>query len=300
MSSKDVVNQSSTPSNVILSPSDNKNILSFINFNNIGANTISNSNAFKKIQSASKSNSSELFVLTSDLTTKYNKINDLYLTDLKLQDVGAYGIKRQHEYTSSLSLLNNTCTNLDNTSVSKLLSYNFSGSSFNNNSVGNLTNNLLNTSVYNNNSVDTNNLKSFSSKVNTNINGTRGITLTSPLTESSSTLNLNTLNNSVYAHDIFFKNFFVKSPNQKILSQDRNIRNIENLNPTKANAHFNSSTSDAINQASTTFVRDHIPTTFLKSSGVSIGLDKFKSDNMNPSILSSNDDLAPSFIFTPF
>ena len=46
----------STPAHLILSPTDNNKILNFINFNDLGSSTLSNSTAFKKIQFFSKNN----------------------------------------------------------------------------------------------------------------------------------------------------------------------------------------------------------------------------------------------------
>jgi len=313
----------STPTHALLSPTDNSKVLDFINFNNLGSNTINMSNAFKKIQSSTKTNTQELFNTESDFSLKYNKINNLYLNDSNAHDSLYYGIKRQHEYTSSLSLFNNSTSQLDNNSVSKLLDYNFN---YNNN-----------TNLYNNTSLYNNSTKLKTNTLNTNINTGEyyindlsdyyktntfkefGQSIVKGQVNSSLQPNLSLLNSSILnlntpnqllGLDIIYKTFFSKSPNQQILSSDRNVRNLNNLNPLKNNINVSSNINDnfistdnkksLMTQSTTFFTQNHTPTSFSNGKLLNISYDKFTESGMNSTILSAKEELAPNFIFTPF
>lgn len=119
-------NLSSTPAHVILTPTDNSNLVNFLNLDNIGVSTLKDSTAFKKIQFFSKTNPTNLFNVKSDFQNSYNKLNNLYLNDLDLNQSYTYGMDRQHAYTSLSSSLPMYSTLMDNKSVNKFFSYNFS------------------------------------------------------------------------------------------------------------------------------------------------------------------------------
>ena len=110
----------SAPAHILLSPSENKSISNFINFNSIGSSTILDSSAFKKVQSSSKINTANLFNTPEDFTLRYNKLHNLYMSDLSLSDSLSYGIRRQHEYSSINSVINNGTTLLDPKSLDAL------------------------------------------------------------------------------------------------------------------------------------------------------------------------------------
>jgi hypothetical protein len=282
MKSKTLNNVEATPSHVLLSPVDNNKVLDFINFNAIGSNLITGSNAFKKIQSASKSTSADLYNSTSDYTLKYNKINNLYLNDLNTQDSLFYGMKRQHEYASTSAVFNNSNSYLDNKSVSKVLDYNYdNNSSF----------------------MSTGAVKEFNTKVGTFDADSTPVSVSSNTGKNYTNLNnnLTNINTPVNMLDdnVQYRTLEVKSPNQQVLSSDRNVRNIENLNPLNKNYNFITNSS-LIESASSTFPTTHIPTGFHNSGMPSVSYDKFTPSGMNSPIMSAKEELAPNFVFTPF
>jgi len=114
-------NVSSTPSHVILTPSDNSNIVNFMNLDNIGISTVKDSTAFKKIQFFSKTNPTMIFNVKSDFQNSFKKLNSYYLNDIDFSNSYTYGIDRQHTYTSLASSLPISKTLIDNQSVDKFL-----------------------------------------------------------------------------------------------------------------------------------------------------------------------------------
>ena len=307
MKSKSAVANSSTPSHVLLSPTDNSKVLDFINFNTVGSNTVNNSTAFKKIQSASKSSSQSLFAAETDYSLKYNKLNNLYLTDYNSQDSLYYGIKRQHEYATTLACLNNAPSLLDNDSVQKMLDYNFdltmSTKTYNNTSLSEFR--LPAQNMDSNAALDSVLLTTTAlENVNEGEFGTGTVTKNSSLTphlnqDITPTALINQLPTSNLNTGLIYKEFFAKSPNQQVLSSDRNVRNLDTVRPGKANYNF-SDVSKLVNKLSTRFDASHAPTTELNSNTTSVAYDRFTSNNMNASIMSAKEELAPNFLFTPF
>jgi hypothetical protein len=113
------------PAHIILSPTDNSNIINFMNFENIGVSTVKDSTAFKKIQFFSKTNPTSLFNIKSDFQNSFNKLGSLYNSDLDLNTSYNYGMDRQHNFTSQNSLLPSNSTLIDDKSVNRFFSYNF-------------------------------------------------------------------------------------------------------------------------------------------------------------------------------
>jgi len=99
-----------------------------MNLDNIGISTVKDSTAFKKIQFFSKTNPTNLFNIKSDFQNSFNKVNNLFLTDLDLNQSYTYGIDRQHTYTSLSSSLPMSMTLMDYNSVSKFFNYNLNKS----------------------------------------------------------------------------------------------------------------------------------------------------------------------------
>jgi hypothetical protein len=319
----------STPTHILLSPSDNNNILNFINFNNLGSTTLGASTAFKKIQSASKTNPQSLFSNSSDYSLKYNKIYDLYLTELSTQDNLMYGINRQHNYSSSASLLNNLSTQLDNDSVAKFLDYNYSTlkstkytNSSNTEILVNLDNKNFNQNTTNllttqnsiaSTEVDSmNNLGQEAGSVKKGIDSVAGLNIA--LSNNSGNLKtynskLNTTYN-LFNYSLFYKIFSHRSPNQQILSSDRNIRNYDTLNPNKVNYNISSNENNLgqnNNQlghiyfsSNTVMPQQHIPSSALGTKFTNISYDRYTSKGMNSSLMTAKEELAPNFIFTPY
>jgi len=95
-----------------------------MNFNNIGASTLQESNAFKKVRMFSKVYTTNLVHTPSTFTDKYVKLNSLYLNENDLNNSFNYGLKRQHNLTSSSATTNTFSTFLDKSSMDKFLSHN--------------------------------------------------------------------------------------------------------------------------------------------------------------------------------
>lgn len=146
-----------------------------MHFNNVGANTLKTSSAFKKIQFASKTNAHELFNTPSAFSLKYNKIASLYLKDLNLVHSSNYGTLRQHNYTNTLGSTNTFTSHMDTKSTSRLMNYNNSNSSLV--TYNNQTLSILDAETFNNtvelNSKQTQNATNLNTKINYNKVGLR-------------------------------------------------------------------------------------------------------------------------------
>jgi hypothetical protein len=95
-----------------------------MNLDNVGISTVKDSTAFKKIQFFSKTNPTNLFNVKSDFQNSFNKLNNLFISDLDLNQSYTYGIDRQHNYTTLSSSLPMSTTLMDPSSVNKFFSYN--------------------------------------------------------------------------------------------------------------------------------------------------------------------------------
>jgi hypothetical protein len=210
------VKSSQNPSNLLLSPNNNFNILNFINMQDIGGNTLYESNAFTTIKSHSKIPTSKILSDESDFTFRYNKIKDLYLNESYTQDATTYVTNRQHDVTS-LNTLHSKYSQIDTNSFNKFLEYNLNKSNVSSN---NLRNNLK-TLLVQDNTDDTTNL---------NLN---------KIIYNNTTLNT-------------FRNY--NSNNLSVLTSDRSIRNTEfypknSKNTTDIQTNFNKIETSALPSA---------------------------------------------------
>ena len=114
-----------TPAHLLVIPTDNYKLLNFINFNDIGSSNIQEINAFKKIRMFSKTYTSNLSFIPNNYSQKFKTFSNLYTNDLSFIDSYMYGLKRQHNYLSSTSLLNNQSTFLNMSSINKFINFNF-------------------------------------------------------------------------------------------------------------------------------------------------------------------------------
>lgn len=294
MRSKTNVNISSTPAHAILSPTDNNKILNFINFKSIGDNTINNANAFKKIQSASKTNINDLFNNTSDFVLKYNKFNNLYLSDLQPQETNMFGIKRQHEYGSIQTVSNNSASCLDSKSVSKLLAYNYDF----------LLNNTNRDNInLNNNTRSVVEVLPKSQFQDKKVSLTKQSQLGNILFNTSSTdinTNLIELNpiKSNLGKDISHMKFLWKQPVSKdaLPKEEYSVRNINNFSPTKVNYNINPSEFN-LKQLSTVYSFSSAPRTEY-TNNLNLSFDKFTAKNTPAALLHSDKDISPELFFT--
>jgi hypothetical protein len=102
---------------------DNSKMVNFLNFKNIGADTVQPSESFKKIRAYSRVYNTNLIHHADNLTTKYNQLNNLYLTDNMFLDSINYGNVRQHNLTSSSATTAVNASLLDQRSMNKFIDY---------------------------------------------------------------------------------------------------------------------------------------------------------------------------------
>jgi hypothetical protein len=128
------------PAYLLTIPFDNAKILNFLNFNDIGANSLYEANAFKKIRMFSKTYTTNLFFNNNNFSTKYNKFINMYITDNSFVNSNNYGTQRQHNYLSNSALFTNQNSFLNEPSLLKLLKFNFSSTISNNNMFSSFSN----------------------------------------------------------------------------------------------------------------------------------------------------------------
>jgi len=262
------VNNTSVPTQAIISPSDNDNILNFINFNHLGSNTLSASSAFKKIQSPSKSSSDELFTTPNNSSLKYSKIANLYLSDLLIQDSDSLKTNRQVMNNPLTSVNANNITTLDRKSVDTILGSGLLNSSSNlnsrvsrNNSItldtqlvskaDTLKDNLL-TNVIQSNNILTHNTNLLNSSNFTFKN--EKVTIQNPL------VNSHTFNNRINIGD-FVKSSTIK--NNTNASFNKLDSDLLTKNPHSSNLHL-----------PITYQLKHLPTYDLSTKLLNISSDK--------------------------
>jgi len=155
---------STTPAHLVLTPSDNNKVVNFMDFDSSGLSTYKNSTAFKKIQYFSKTNPQLLFKSNSDYTSKYQRLNSLYLNDSDFLKSGSYETLRQNNFMTSKSHGSNFSTVMDNKSVDKLVSYYLEGKDYKDNSWNNHSSKLNNrlSELSNSNNLTSNLLLNYS------------------------------------------------------------------------------------------------------------------------------------------
>lgn len=254
----------------MLSPNDNTRVLNFLNFNDFGNSTLKDSTAFKKIQYFSKTNPQALANTTSDFDSKYRKIANLYLNDTLPNNTSSYGTMRQHNYSSLMSTTNTYNTLLDGTSLNKFLEYNDNASTspvpkaINLNGNGSSRENILYSSsnsarlqrVTEGASDASNyplskllNYTTVTSVLNSDSDGphsadplkyflnnrhTKKRFLTNPLESHNNP----TFGSAVTNESLSYRSKDLKSPNQQLLTSDRNTRLINTLVPNKTMFNF--------------------------------------------------------------
>jgi hypothetical protein len=161
-------------------------------FSDLGTDNLKDSTTFKKIQYFSKSNPQKLYSNVDEFNLKYKKLSDLYLSDYEPMTSNNYGLKRQHNYASQKSSLNNSVTLLDSKSINTLMSYNQNVSPSNNNA---LLNNSLKFHNHSTNNTNTNNSLVLNNKIN-EINNKENLSLSNYMAFSSKNSLLSAENDS--------------------------------------------------------------------------------------------------------
>jgi hypothetical protein len=114
-----------TPSHLLLLPLDSTNTLNFLNFKNIGVNTLQESSAFSKIRNFTKIYNSHLVSLPNNFSDKYHKLNLIFGDENSYLTSMTFGLRKQHNLLSTSSLGNSfNSTVLDENSFNTFLSTN--------------------------------------------------------------------------------------------------------------------------------------------------------------------------------
>jgi len=257
---------------------DNKKIINFIDFSNIGYDTLKESSAFKKIHIFSKTFTSNLVSNVSTLSTKYKQVNKLHTTDNLFSLTNNYGLTRQHGFLSTKAKLSNTDLLLDQSSFDRfLISNDLKQESLSELKFYNMTSTLVKSLTFNrqikiNNPLVLDTLPVFSYLVNfynivtyplilSNTNDSSDSALFSyPLRKIFNTKNFTTnafqlmfnkdiitgLNNQVVSLPTYnlnnrtlgSKHVTYQSPNQSFLPSDQTLRQYNNLIPNHPDFNF--------------------------------------------------------------
>jgi hypothetical protein len=118
-------------------PFDNANVANFLNFNDIGANTLKQSSAFAKIRANSKLFNTNIVTNADQFALKYARINELAFGSGSEIESSNYGNIRQHNLTSTKATLNNLATFLNEKDMMEFLT---NSTLENNKMVSNLSN----------------------------------------------------------------------------------------------------------------------------------------------------------------
>ncbi len=114
-----------TPAHLMLIPTDSSSSLNFLNFQNIGLNTLQESSAFSKIRNSTKVYNSHLVHTPSTFSDKYNLLTALYTDDNSSLMSSSFGVRKQHNLLSTTSLGNSLAGSLlDSNSFSSYLEHN--------------------------------------------------------------------------------------------------------------------------------------------------------------------------------
>ena len=114
-----------TPAHLLLTPVDSGHMVNFLNFKNIGLDTLRESSAFSKIRNSSKVYNSHLVHSPSTFTSKYLKLNSLYVDENRYLTASSFGLEKQHNLSSTSALGNSLgSSSLDSGSFNAFLESN--------------------------------------------------------------------------------------------------------------------------------------------------------------------------------
>jgi hypothetical protein len=103
-----------------------------MNFKNIGIDNLQASKAFKQIRANSRTYTTNLTHNLSPVSTKYVKLNSLFVNDSKLINSTSFALKRASTLTSAAASTSVNSTFLDTQSMRKFLNYNLQHNSVSN------------------------------------------------------------------------------------------------------------------------------------------------------------------------
>jgi len=114
---------SAAPSNLLLNPTSQFNILNINSYNKLGLDLTIESEYTRHINYYTKNNPQYIYNSIGDYNLKYQKINNLYLNESDIYNTLTYGGHRQLQYTNYKSTLNRGQTVLEKRSVENFLKY---------------------------------------------------------------------------------------------------------------------------------------------------------------------------------
>ena len=115
-----------TPAHLMLIPLDSGNMANFLNFKNIGLNTLKESSAFAKIRNSTKVYNTHLIHTPSTFSNKYSSLNSMFQDENDYLLTSSFGVKKQHNLASATSLGNGFASStLDMNSFTKFLNTNY-------------------------------------------------------------------------------------------------------------------------------------------------------------------------------
>lgn len=242
-----------TPAHILTLPLDNYKLLNFLNFNDIGANSSQEINAFKKIRMFSKTYTSNLTYLPNNYSQKYKTLSNLYINDTIFSDSYLYGLKRQHNFLSSQAILNNQSTFLNLSSVNKFINTNYKNNfSYSTNSVNFFDlnyfkkpyNNFLNNSSISLNKVFT---SFYDNQSLSNLNNS--LIYSNFISSINDNSDKSKINYPIYKlfNDKFKKNTYFNMNNVNQLNNNTNDLFLLDFNNESSNYYFNQSTSYKLN-----------------------------------------------------
>ena len=297
-----------TPAHLLLLPLDNNSSLNFINFRDVGLNTLKESSAFSKIRNYTKVYNTHLVHTPSELTTKYLFINKTFMNENSFLSTSSFGLKRQHNLISNSTFSSlPSSTLLDSKSFDQFLNSNLA---LNTKPLSeNILDPLPSTSLTFN--------KGIASDVDTskNLNSLRELTfentITPPLTKLTSyptTLkNINDNSDKAGLSHVATKLSSSKSPRSSFLGSEsrfdksiepantsltRSYINLDRLNQSKTNKQFKLSDSDAkvlLTEQSVRLYPELIPS----KSNLNL------SNDVNPILVSNNTNKRLNLTSTP-
>jgi hypothetical protein len=252
-----------------------------MDFDDLSLATHKNSSSFKKIQYFSKVNPQSLHSLNSDLSNKFDRLNTFFSSDDRLLESSNYKTYRQDMFTVNKSKFNNSTSFIDQKSFNKFIEYNSPHNkqsddflNFYNNrfidrhsthvtptigydhlgSLNNINGALLQnitsfpvkTSFLSSESDNKRNSNIFKYLLADNVSSKNLNSIDSSFesnTQSDFTTKFNSyyFSNNLINSNIPYRFIDLKSSNQSILSQDRNVRLLNELNPSKMNLNLASS-----------------------------------------------------------
>ena len=99
-----------SPAHALLIPQDGSRVANFLNFKDLGVNTLRESSAFAKIRNFTKIYSTNLVQNDSDFTAKYRQLSNLYLNENNFLESHSFGVSKQCNFSSTLSLGNGSAS----------------------------------------------------------------------------------------------------------------------------------------------------------------------------------------------